>query len=533
MLLELSVRDLGVIDEVAIVLGDGMTALTGETGAGKTLVVQAIDLLTGGRADPVLVRPGAEEACVEGRFLDAAGDEVLLRRVVPASGRSRAYIDGHMATATALADVGRDLVDLHGQHAHQSLLAAAVQRSALDRYGAVDLAPLREARRHAAELADRLRSLGGDERARRHEIDLLRFQLAEIAAVHLDDLDEEARLEELEDGLAEAVSYREAAAEAHAVLADDDGVADQVGHVVARLAGRRPFAAVEGRLRSVAADLDDIAAELRSAEDRIVDDPERLAEVRARRQLIRDLCRKYGDDIGAVIAFADEAATRLGELERHDVLAAELEEAMVAADQAVVEAAEVVAATRRRAAPRLAADVVALLPELALPRARLDVAVDGADPADEVTFTFDADGDGAALPLSKVASGGELARVMLALRLVLTAGPPTLVFDEVDAGIGGQAAVAVGRSLGALAADHQVLVVTHLAQVAAHADHHLVVAKADGPGGRVRSTVEAVDSEARVVELSRMLGGRPDSASGREHAAELLSTAAAGRRDAS
>jgi DNA repair protein RecN (Recombination protein N) len=362
---------------------------------------------------------------------------------------------------------------------------------------------------------------------------LLRFQLAEIAAVHLDDLDEEARLEELEDGLAEAVSYREAAAEAHAVLADDDGVADQVGHVVARLAGRRPFAAVEGRLRSVAADLDDIAAELRSAEDRIVDDPERLAEVRARRQLIRDLCRKYGDDIGAVIAFADEAATRLGELERHDVLAAELEEAMVAADQAVVEAAAVVAATRRRAAPRLAADVVALLPELALPRARLDVAVDGADPADEVTFTFDADGDGAALPLSKVASGGELARVMLALRLVLTAGPPTLVFDEVDAGIGGQAAVAVGRSLGALAADHQVLVVTHLAQVAAHADHHLVVAKADGPGGRVRSTVEAVDSEARVVELSRMLGGRPDSASGREHAAELLSTAAAGRRDAS
>ena len=526
MLLELSVRDLGVIDDVTIVFGEGMTALTGETGAGKTLIVQAIDLLTGGRADPVMVRPGAEEASVEGRFLDTAGEEVLVRRVVPGAGRSRAYIDGHMATATALAEAGRDLVDLHGQHAHQSLLAAAVQRSALDRYGTVDLAPLRDARRHVGELAERLRSLGGDERARRHEIDLLRFQVAEIAAAHLEDVDEESRLEELEDELAEAVSHREAVAGAHAVLVEDDGVADRIGQVVALLAGRRPFSAIESRLRSVTADLDDIAAELRSAEDRIVDDPQRLAEVRARRQLIRDLCRKYGDDVGGVMAFADEAATRVSDLERHEALAAELETAMAAADAAVAAAAAAVARARRRAAPRLAAAVAAQLPDLAMPRARLGVVVDGPDPADDVTFTFDADGDGAALPLSKVASGGELARVMLAMRLVLTAGPPTLVFDEVDAGIGGQAAVAVGRSLAALAGDHQVLVVTHLAQVAAHADHHLVVTKADGPSGRVRSTVEAVEADARVVELSRMLGGRPESASGREHAAELLSAAA-------
>jgi DNA repair protein RecN (Recombination protein N) len=438
-----------------------------------------------------------------------------------------------MATATALAEAGRDLVDLHGQHAHQSLLAAAVQRAALDRYGAVDLASLREARSRAGELADRLGSLGGDERARRHEIDLLRFQVAEIAAAQLEGGDEEARLDQLEDELAEAVSHREAAAGAHAVLTDDGGVTDRIGQVVAGLAGRRPFSAIETRLRSVAADLEDIAADLRSAEDRIVDDPQRLAEVRARRQVIRDMCRKYGDDVDAVMAFADDAAARLADLEQHETLAAELESAMAAAGEAVGKAAAGVARARRRAAPRLASAVAAQLPDLALPRARLDVVVDGPDPADEVTFTFDADGDGAGLPLSKVASGGELARVMLALRLVLTAGPHTLVFDEVDAGIGGQAAVAVGRSLAALAGDHQVLVVTHLAQVAAHADHHLVVTKADGPGGRVRSTVEAVESDARVVELSRMLGGRPDSASGREHAAELLSAAAPGRADRS
>ncbi len=211
MLSELAVEDLGVISSLSIVLGPGMTAVTGETGAGKTLIVGAIDLLMGGRADPQLVRPGADEARVEGRFL-RGDEEVVLTRVIPRDGRSRAYIDGRLATVSALAEIGTGLVDLHGQHAHQSLLSPSVQRRALDRYGAVDLAPLKTAREHLAEIDRSLAALGGDERARAREIDLLRYQVDELAAAGLVDAAEDARLDAEEARLADAVAHREAAA---------------------------------------------------------------------------------------------------------------------------------------------------------------------------------------------------------------------------------------------------------------------------------------------------------------------------------
>jgi DNA repair protein RecN (Recombination protein N) len=541
-LVELAVRDLGVIAELRLVLGPGMTAVTGETGAGKTMVVDAIELLVGGRADPVLVRTGAEEAWVEGRFVrPAEGDggeptEVVVARAVPRSGRSRAYIDGRLATAGELAALGEALVDLHGQHAHQSLLHAAAQRESLDRFGGVDLGPLRAARYDAQLIADKLTALGGDERARARELDLVRYQVAELDAAAVEGPDEDERLEAEEDGLADATAHREAAAVALAALsAEGEGAgdvaasaADAVGAAVAAVSGRVPFREAEGRLRAVAAELTDVAAELRAAGEAIEEDPERLESVRERRQLLRDLRRKYGDTLADVLAEGDRLRDRLAELEDHDRRAAELDAALIEARKVEAAAAAVVAEARRAAAPGLAERIQANLAELAMPNARVAVEVSGDDPGDDVAILLAANPGTPPLPLAKVASGGELARTMLALRLVLTGAPPTLVFDEVDAGIGGSAALAVGRSLAKLADRHQVLVVTHLPQVAAYADAQVRVAKQSDDDATV-SRAALLDDDERVVELSRMLSGQPHSDAARTHAADLLATAAGDR----
>jgi DNA repair protein RecN (Recombination protein N) len=559
VILELAVRDLGVIAELRLLLGPGMTALTGETGAGKTLVVDAIELLVGGRADPVLVRAGADEAWVEGRFLrprgarhdgrdhgrdardegqDEGQDEIVLARAIPRSGRSRAYIDGRLATAGELAAVGVELVDLHGQHAHQSLLHMAAQREALDRFGRVDLGPLQAARQEIGAVLDELGRMGGDERARARELDLLRYQVADIDAAAIAGPDEDAELGRLEDVLADAAAHREAASGAVMLLSGDGNggapeaaasAVDAVGSALALLAGRGPFGDAETRLRTLAAELSDVAGELRAAGEAIDEDPERLAQVRERRQLLHDLRRKYGETLADVLAEGDRLRARLGELEEHDRRAGELDARLAAARAAEAEAAAKVAAARRDAAPLLAAEVRAHLAELALPKAEVAVVVSGDDPADGVELRLAANPGMPPLPLAKVASGGELARTMLALRLVLTAAPPTLVFDEVDAGIGGAAAVAVGRSLARLAEQpHQVLVVTHLPQVAAYADAQVRVAKQSDKSTTV-AQASVLDHAARVVELSRMLSGQPDSDAARVHAAELLTTAAAER----
>jgi DNA repair protein RecN (Recombination protein N) len=282
---------------------------------------------------------------------------------------------------------------------------------------------------------------------------------------------------------------------------------------------------VESRLRAVAAELSDLAIEIRLTGESIDDDPERLDAVRARRQLLHDLRRKYGETLLDVIAYATEVGERLAELEGRDRRAAELDVARRRAVGTLAEAAGAVAEARRAAAPRLAAEVASHLPELAMPKATMSIVVDGADPADGVTFLLAANPGAPELPLAKVASGGELARAMLALRLVLGSGPPTLVFDEVDAGIGGSAAVAVGRSLAAVGADRQVLVVTHLPQVAAFADAQIRVTKSSADSTTV-AEAGVLDDRERVVELSRMLSGQPESRTARDHAEELLATAA-------
>ncbi|HLY84408.1 MAG TPA: DNA repair protein RecN [Acidimicrobiales bacterium] len=555
MLTELRVRDLGVIADLTLELGPGMTALTGETGAGKTLVVEAIGLLLGARADPVLVRPGRPEATVEARFtgadavaLDTTGDdpddrmdervddELIVARTVPARGRSRAYLDGRMTPVLALAEAGRRLVDLHGQHAQQSLLHPEVQRAALDAFGAMDHSDVIAARRALRDVEAALAGLGGDARARVRELDLLRFQVAELDAARLDDPLEDDRLAAEEDLLADATAHREAASAGHHTLAGDGGAIDHLAAALSLVGGRVPLATVAGRLEAIAADLADTASELRQTAESLEDDPERLAEVGARRQLLRDLRRKYGDELADVIAFADQARARLDELSSYEERAARLDGERRAALAVLAHAEAALGAARRAAAPRLAGAIEGQLRRLAIPRARFHVEV-GDDPAGErITWLLSANAGEPALPLTKVASGGELARTMLAARLVLSqanggrevpADGRTLVFDEVDAGIGGEAAVAVGRALAELSRHHQVLVVTHLPQVAAFADCQIAVKKEERQG-RTVARAEALGPDQRVVELSRMLSGQPDSATARLHAEELLAFAGAG-----
>ena len=579
MLLELRVKELGVISDLALLLGPGMIALTGETGTGKTLVVEAIELLLGGRADPVLVRPGAEEAVIEGRFSGAQGDDgeddLVLTRTVPVSGRSRAYINGRMSPLSALDLAAGTLIDLHGQHSHQSLLSSAAQRAGLDAFARIDLAAIAQARQRIRGAVDALAGLGGDAASRAREQDMLAFQVKEIDAANLSDPDEDRHLAAEEELLADARAHRDAAQGAEAALSEDGGVTDALGAAVASLAGHPPLSTVHERLQAVAIELGDVASELRTLVDALEDDPDRLAWIRDRRQLLRQLRRKYGETVADVMAYGESARKRLCELDSYEQEAARLEQQRDAATTDLADAETAVGRQRRAAAPRLAAAIEEQLRTLAMPRARVAVEVGDDRAGDDVTWLLGANPGEPALPLAKVASGGELARTMLAVRLVLgpagagspptqtpehstksapvaTAGRPagatnrgagaggdeatnrddartripvtTLVFDEVDAGIGGEAALAVGSALAALARHHQVLVVTHQPQVAAFADHQIAVAKEERDG-RTIATARRLDQAERIVELSRMLSGQPDSATARHHAEELLTLA--------
>jgi DNA repair protein RecN (Recombination protein N) len=529
VLTELHIENLGVIERIEIMLGPGLTALTGETGAGKTMLVEAIELLVGGRADASMVRHGADEARIDGRLVTSNGDEIVLTRVIPTAGRSRAYVNGRPATVASLADAAGDAVDLHGQHAHQSLLSTATQRAALDEFGAVDLAPLRDARARLTEIDAGLAALGGDDRARAREIDLLRFQVDELDAAGVVDAGEDERLDAEESMLADAAAHRDAAAAATASLADDGGARDAIATALGALDGRSPFVEQAARLHDLLAELDDLVGEIRTSGERIDESPERLAEIRERRQLLKNLRRKYGDDLAAVMAFHAEAADRLAELERFDERAAELDRARQDALAAERRAAEAVGRRRREVGPLLASAVETELRRLAMPHVSVEVEIgDHADdhPGDRVQFLLAANPGSPLLPLTRVASGGELARAMLALRLVLSRASDrseigrTLVFDEVDAGIGGAAAQAIGDALAQLGRSHQVLVVTHLAQVAAAADVQISVAKTVR-GGETFAAAASISGEERVVEIARMLSGS-DSASALDHARELL-----------
>ena len=528
MLTELRVRDLGVIEDLSLTFSDGMTVLTGETGAGKTLVVEAIHLVLGGRATPTIVRAGAAEALVEARFVVPGPDgerEVIIARAVPADGRSRAWIDGRMAPVSALAEAAAELVEIHGQHAHQSLVTPAAQRDVLDVYAGTDLAPVLALRAELREIAASMDALGGDVQQRAREADVLRYQVNEIGAAQLSDPEEDATLRQEEARLADASAHREAAAHAWDLLEaagnGDGGVLARLAEVAGLLTGREAFDDVRQRISGAAIDLTDAARTLRDVVEGWEDDPDRLVAVQERRRLLADLRRKYGADLTAVIAFAAEAAARLNELENAEVTAAALEAARAERAGRLAAAEAKVRAVRARAAKKFGTLVGTRLADLAMPGARVEVRVAPEGTGEPVEIALGANIGEAVLPLAKAASGGELARAMLAVRLVALDGPQTMVFDEVDAGVGGAAALSLGQALYEVSRTRQVLVVTHLAQVAAKADRQINVHK-DEVDGRTLTSAEAVAGEERVVELSRMLSGHPDSDVARAHARELL-----------
>lgn len=525
MLEELRIQNLGVIEELSLVLPTGSIAVTGETGAGKTMVVGAIQLLMGGRAEPDMVRVGASEAVVEGRFVEHDGTELVARRVVPADGRSRAYLDGSLATATVLNEKIGPLVDIHGQHGQQSLLRPAAQRDALDRFAGIERSQLRNARADVAAIDAALADLGGDTTERARQIDLLRYQLEEVLAAGITDPDEDLALQATEARLASAFDDDLAAGRVGDLLGSDGAAAEALGEAVATMSTSSVFAGVEARVQGLQEELTDITAEVRAIREQIVDDPEARQAVRERLQMLVELRRKYGPTLADVVEFAADLDKQLRQLESYDEQVRELTERRRSAIEHLTAVSERLANERQEAAGPLAAAVQKELVKLAMPKARVEVTVSG-EAGDEVTVLLAPNPGLPLLPVGKSASGGELSRTMLALRLVLAGGPPVKIFDEVDAGIGGETARSVGEALASIGSSAQVFVVTHLAQVASCADAHVLIDKST-TGSSTSSQARILDEQQRVIEVSRMLSGSPDSSVAHEHAEELLAASGA------
>jgi DNA repair protein RecN (Recombination protein N) len=579
VLLELRLRGLGAIDEAVLELGAGFTAVTGETGAGKTMLLTGLGLLLGGRADSGLVRTGHERTEVEGRFrvvptgavaaiVEEAGggldgDELVVARTIAADGRSRAFVGGRSVPVSLLANLADELVTVHGQADQRGLLRPGVQRGVLDRFAGREaetaLAEYRTAFTELATIRAQLAEVSGSRRERTLEADALRRGLADIDAVK-PVAGEDAALAAEASRLGHVESLRAAAAGARGSLHAPDDVAGEGSDVLGLVASaRRELAQVTGtdpdldsiaaRIAELSYQLSDVAADLAAYLDRLDADPARLAAVQDRLAKLADLTKRYGPDATAVLEWAATARERLAALVDDDTTIAELAARRDEVLATLGRAARTLSQVRTTAAARLESAVAGELAGLAMPHAELravvsqrpdplGIAVDGVGVAfgpsgiDEVELRLVAHEGAPARPLHRGASGGELSRVMLALEIVLAGADPvpTFVFDEVDAGVGGRAAVEVGRRLAALAGSAQVLVVTHLPQVAAYADHHLVVSKPER-GRLTASAVVTVDGEGRLRELSRMLGGEEDSALGRDHAGELLAAAAAAKRN--
>ncbi|WP_328505014.1 DNA repair protein RecN [Streptomyces sp. NBC_00457] len=568
------IRSLGVIDDAVVELSPGFTAVTGETGAGKTMVVTSLGLLLGGRADPALVRIGSEKAVVEGRIgvpegasaavrAEEAGAELddgalLISRTVSAEGRSRAHLGGRSVPVGVLAELADELVAVHGQTDQQGLLKLSRQRQALDRYAgeavAGPLAKYGEAYRRLRAVSAELDEITTRARERAQEADMLRYGLEEIAGVE-PRAGEDVELAEEAERLGHAEALASAATVGHAALAgnpeDPEGVdaATLVAGAQRALEAVRShdpaLAALADRIGEIGILLGDVAGELAGYADDLDADPLRLAAVEERRAALSALTRKYGEDVASVLAWAEQGAARLTELDGDDERLDELTAERDALRAELGGLAQVLTDARAEAAERFAAAVTAELASLAMPHARVSFDIRqtedpegvevggrtvayGPSGADEVELLLAPHPGAPPRPIAKGASGGELSRVMLAVEVVFagTDPVPTYLFDEVDAGVGGKAAVEIGRRLARLAKTAQVVVVTHLPQVAAFADRQLLVEKTDD-GSVTRSGVKVLEGEERIRELSRMLAGQEDSETARAHAEELLATARA------
>lgn len=578
MLEEIRISSLGVIESSTLELGPGLTVITGETGAGKTMVVTALGLLLGGRADSGAVRAGDSRARVEGvvrteglvdlvAAVEEAGgtvedDEVVLARNVAAEGRSRAWVGGASVPVATLGQVAEPLVAIHGQSDQHRLLRPERQRRVLDRFGgqAVETAlgrwrtghdELRAVERELAEVV-------GSALERARLADQLRFGLEEIEAVDPQP-GEDVTLAGEESRLGHADTLRTAAEQAREALSSETGAPDALATVGAArqfLSSVREHDAEAGELADRASELSylasDLAADVASYAAKVDTDPVRLAHVSERRASLGALTRKYGEDVDAVLTWAQNASQQLLGLDGADDRIVDLRRRSAELRAELAEAARSLSSARTEAGTRLAAVVGEELTGLAMPHARLEVSItqqavedpgDEMDPGvllvadrwvrahahgvDDVEILLAANTGSEARALAKGASGGELSRVMLALEVALagTTSVPTFVFDEVDAGVGGKAAIQIGRRLAALARNAQVVVVTHLPQVAAYGDRHVVVHK-DSDGNVTTSGLRTLGEDDRERELSRMLAGLEDSDSARAHARELLDTAA-------
>lgn len=561
------IRNLGVIGEARLPLGPGFTALTGETGAGKTMVVTALGLLLGDRGDSGVVRQGSSGANVEGHWIvpehgtvaervrDAGGDldpagageaQLILGRSITAEGRSRAVVGGRSAPVGVLGEIGSHLVVVHGQSEQLRLRSAAAQREALDRFAGAELAAILEEyrtvyRRWQQNQGD-LDVLVAEKDRRVREADELRAAMTEIeqaAPQPGEDTELDARAERLTN----LEDLRLAAAGAHELISGESGDAPDV--VTLLDAARRQLERVSSHdsalapiaeaIATASFEMADLASQLTGYLGGLdADGALELEQIQQRRAELSTLVRKYGPGLDDVIAFLDSGSGRLFELDNDADRIAELGESVEADRMAITALARQLSAVRSRYAERLGDEVTAELAALAMPHARLSVEVSeraefGRSGKDQVSILLQPHPGSEPRPLGRGASGGELSRVMLAIEVALAGGDPvpTFIFDEVDAGVGGAAAIEIGRRLARLAETAQVIVVTHLAQVAAFATNHLSVVK-DVDGTVTASSVRQLQGEGRAAEMARLLSGLPDSESGLAHARELLELAAAG-----
>lgn len=552
MLTTLRVRDLATIGEVSLDLGPGLNVLTGETGAGKSLLVDAIALLLGDRADRAVVRSGAGRAVVEGVFdtvphtarelLQAAGldmeESLVIRRDVTAEGRSRAWVNGSPTTIGVLATLGEALVDLHGQHQTVQLLDARMQRDLLDAYAdaTADVAAVREAHLALTALCHEAQSLRTRRDEACHRADWLRFVVQEIDSARLQPGEEEG----LDRDVIRLGQAGTLAGHARSIVAAIDD--DEAGARPAIARAERALHALErldpetGRWRELLdtafAQLDELARLAEQYADGLAEDPERLAQVERRRDQLDALRRKHGATLADVLRVRDSAHDELDLIDTADLDLRNIASGIIGAERALMVAATQLTERRSQAAARLSREVSRLLPRLGLAGGGFTALLEplasvGPDGAEQVTFVVQLNQGMEPRPLAKAVSGGELSRLMLALKVVLARhdAVPSLIFDEVDQGIGGEVGTRVGEALSRAAERHQVLVITHLPQIAARADRHLRIAKATRQG-LATSDVDVLHGEDRIEELARMLGD-PDGDAARRLARELLSGATA------
>lgn len=555
MLTELRIRNLAIIDAVTLPLAAGFNVLTGETGAGKSIIVGALGLLIGERASSDLVRTGAEKATVEGVFdlhdradliamLDERGIEsedgmlVLKREVAATGGRARAWVNGSPVTAGVLAEVGRALVNVHGQHEAQALLEPEAQRRILDAFGEAEreVAAVAEAWREADAAREAVASLSARRDEATKRADWLAHVAKEIGEAQLREGEEE-RLDEEARRLTHAEELQQLIGELTDTLDQSDGSAMQaLGHLQKPLASLQRIDPSTSKLQELFDNawyaLEELAREAQVYADGVEHDPARLDEVERRRDLLFRLMKKYGGSLEAVMRTGKEARAELDLLDTAGLDLRGLETRVRESEEALARAAAALTKKRTAAAQALAKAVEARLPDLGMPDGRFQVTLrtreaPSATGAEDVEFRVALNLGHEARPLARVASGGELARVMLALKTILARldGVPTLIFDEVDAGIGGRTGLMVGDAMRDVAGHHQVFAITHLPQIAARAHHHIVVLKG-AKGGVTTSDVGVVVEAARVDEIARMLGGDAESVTSREHARELLSVAA-------